>query len=584
MQTRISMKLIRIIAILLPLLWVQPLFAQSQPFVVEIDRSEISMGELLSLSVTISGSTHQAPLLPQLDGLSRVGSSTTSHRSIVNGQVTTRVIYQFWLQPTQIGEATIGAITASVDGRVHVSQPFSITVTPDSGQPQLSTPQVQDQSGNELTGQDYFVEAEVSNPNPYVGQQVDYIFRFYRALPPFFQPNFRAPTFNGFWSDQQVEQRQYQVDAARREYSVTELRTILFPTIVGPIAIEPAVINIPGGLFDPGISVRTEEVTIDARPLPLNAPDDFNGAIGQFIIDAELDDTTGVVNEPVTLKVTLYGQGNINTLPNPVWPDQPGWRTFDSTSKTETSVVDGLLTGARTYERLLVPTEPGSFTILPINYTFFDPIAEEYRSTTTDPIAITIEPGAEEAPLLPVVTSNNEDNAFELLAIDIRHIKPVPSNLIVADPPLTTQAGYWGAWGTLMLALVGSIVWQRRQQGLRGDISLMRSRQALKNARKMLKQARNTQSDTYVAAGQTLTAYLNDKFDQPVAGLTHSALADLLASRGVDSPLVERVQDCLSISEGGRYSPRGAASTSEELLDRTESIITDLEKDLSRES
>ena len=46
-----------------------------------------------------------------------------------------------------------------------------------------------------VSGQDFFIEGEVSNPNPYQGEQVMYTFRFYQAANLYDQPTFEPPHF-----------------------------------------------------------------------------------------------------------------------------------------------------------------------------------------------------------------------------------------------------------------------------------------------------------------------------------------------------------------------------------------------------
>ena len=78
-----------------------------------------------------------------------------------------------------------------------------------------------------------------------------------------------------------------------------------------------------------------------------------------------------------------------------------------------------------------------------------------------------------------------------------------------------------------------------------------------------------------------MTAYLSDKLDQPVAGLTHQALDAMLEAKGLRPELVERVNACLTDAELGRFSPEAndpAHATN--LLKEIDILIGDLEKRL----
>ncbi|MEZ4560126.1 MAG: hypothetical protein R2854_27405 [Caldilineaceae bacterium] len=77
----------------------------------------------------------------------------------------------------------------------------SITIPGDQGTSQTTVPGGEDfQAPSQLENKDLFVEALVDNPNPYVGQQIKFIFRYYEAadaLRPFAglggQPDYRPP-------------------------------------------------------------------------------------------------------------------------------------------------------------------------------------------------------------------------------------------------------------------------------------------------------------------------------------------------------------------------------------------------------
>ena len=85
----------------------------------------------------------------------------------------------------------------------------------------------------------------------------------------------------------------------------------------------------------------------------------------------------------------------------------------------------------------------------------------------------------------------------------------------------------------------------------------------------------------YSAAGQVLTTYLADKLNQPVAGLTHQALATLLGEKGVDPQLIEQVDVSLTNAELGRFSPEASdPAHAENLWKEINLLIDDLEREL----
>jgi hypothetical protein len=593
MKTRTKFLMPIVLAVLvLPFAGIGTAWAQDPgqgpgPIHAEVDRTALSTGETLLLTVTAnSASILDAPRpgLPALQGFNVVGTSTSSRISIINGEITGQVVYLYQLQPYETGELVIEPVTLTLRGQTYSTQPISVQVSQGSGAgasaPSNAQPAV---TAQELAGQDLFVEALVDNPAPYVGEQVVYTFRFYKAQDLWDQPQYTAPAFTGFWSEPQPDQQDYRVQAAGRVYRVTELRAILFPSVVGPVTIDPAMLVIPGGFFRSGQTLQTEPVELNVRPLPAGAPDGFDGAVGQFALEATVDAASGVVNEPLTWHVTLNGRGNLNAAPDPAWPEIDGWRSFESEATLHTEVRDGQLAGSRTYERLLVPSAGGEYTLPSLQYAYFDPEAGQYQVVSTEPVAVSIaagDPGAA-PPAAGDQVPPDPKQAVEQLASDIRHLKPVPARLGSSGEPVAASGLYWAAWAFPLVGAAGFFVWQRRQRYLENNLGIARSSQARRKARKALARARKQNGNAYNAAGQILTAYLADKLDRPVAGLTHQALAGLLAERGLPSDLVERVDVLLVTSELGRFAP-GADSPGHAhiLLQEVDTLIAALEKDL----
>ena len=335
------------------------------------------------------------PALPPLDGFRIMGTSSSTQMTSINGSSSVSTSYQYRLQPVRTGDLVIPALAVTIDGQQETTQPIAVTVTQGTGQPPASSSQpsapltpgglpnlfnfngdpmdllnqldqwLQTQpsgllggatsiplmSGADapvidppagLTGQDYYLEAVVDNATPYQGEQVLYSLRLYRAVSPLGQITYNAPAFSGFWSKELPDQVQYRTQAGGRPYSVTELKTALFPTVAGEVTIEPGRMQIPGDFFSAsGSEIASQPVTFNVKSLPANAPASFTGAVGNFDIAAEVDSTDGKVGEPVTQRVTVVGQGNVETVDDPVWPDAAGWRVFDSQAQTETDVRDG---------------------------------------------------------------------------------------------------------------------------------------------------------------------------------------------------------------------------------------------------
>lgn len=589
MKTTIKFALIPLTVMALLILSVTPMLAQGQPITASVDRTQLTTDDTLVLTVSVNADTFNppSPLLPALNGLAIVGSSSSSQISIINGTMSAQVVYSYRLQPFEAGEWVIEPVSVTINGQSHSTQPITIQVTPGTGAPSAApAPSTQPvtPTSTKFAGQESFVEANVDNPNPYLGEQVTYTFRYYQAGDDMFssffdQPQFEPPAFKGFWTENQTDQQQYRLQYGGRLYNVTELTTVLFPSVVGPVTIEPATLTVSGGFFSRGGRMQTRPVTLDVKQLPANAPAGFNGAVGQYQIQAAVDTTQTKVNEPVTWQVTITGQGNINAIPDPIWPEIDNWRSFESEATINSHMQNGVMAGTRTYERLLVPQAAGQYVIPGLEYSYFDPAGGHYQTITTQPVSVDVAPGDGTATQSYVPAINPGQEMVEHIATDIRHLKPVPPRLNNVNGPITESPLYWLAWGIPLMGLAGNVVWQRRQQFWQNNADLARSSKAYKKAKQSLAQANRQNNNIYSTAAQILNDYLADKFNQPVVGLTQSALAQLLAQNGLKPDLIERVKICLTDAELGHYSPDAAhPDHAQNLLKEIGVLIKDLEK------
>ena len=414
-----------------------------------------------------------------------------------------------------------------------------------------------------------FLRATVDNDRPYLGQQMTYVARIYQnsgVTLPFDEVRYQSPDFAGFWNSQLVEQDRYTETIDSEEYSVLELKTALFPTVVGTVVIDPAALTASTGNAGPQTLVESPPVPVEVRPLPVGAPSGFTGAVGRFNITADVGSDTGQVNEPVELSVTVSGEGNIEALPDPVWPEFTGWRVIESPADTASQLIAGQVAGSRTYEILLVPERAGELTIPGIGYAHFDPGQERYVEAATAAIVISVVSADGTAAIPPVPGAETVGEEESLL---MRPVKAVPPSLRQGGTELTGSAAYWAAWGIPGLIIAGALVWRRRRKALEAARAESLRRNALPNARTALARAVTAGVDPRVASADGVLSYLSARLEAPVAVMTREALLRRLREAGVQLELVDRANEILAAGEAARYAPpaggpAGAAGDAEQ--------------------
>ena len=418
------------------------------------------------------------------------------------------------------------------------------------------------------------VAASVDDDRPYIGQQVTYISKIYRRSDsPYTLDQYEPPGFRGFWNVRETEQDEYSETIDSTEYQVVELRTILFPSVVGTLEIGPGALIASASPSKAPIVVESVPVTVDVRPTPPDVPAGFTGAVGRFDISAEVDAASVRMNESVRLTVKVDGEGNIDALADPAWPEFRGWRAVESPATASSEVSDGRLVGSRTYEIVLTPETAGELAVPEISYAYFDPDLEEYVLTRTSSIVVTVAEidGGPSAPLSAVSGSQDERDASEA-----KRIKPVPPSLRWSGGETTLSVAFWAAWGIPLIVIAGAAIWRRRREAWEAALVDSRRRNALPNAQAALERTAATGDDRAVASADAVLVYLTDRFGEPLTGLTREALGERLQDAGVPAELTQKIEDTLAAGEAARYTPEASSST-DDTIKRTSKLLTELD-------
>ncbi len=153
-------------------------------------------------------------------------------------------------------------------------------------------------------------------------------------------------------------------------------------------------------------SITSNRPALTVRPLPQPAPGGFDGAVGEFTLVSKVVPETASVSEPVTWTLELQGKGN--------WPDIAGLPTRDASrdfrvvqpQARRTNKEGALFEASLSEDVVLIPTKPGTYTLGPVVWTYFDPTTGTYKTISTERVTVTVTaPAAEPTPFVaPTVT------------------------------------------------------------------------------------------------------------------------------------------------------------------------------------
>lgn len=220
-----------------------------------------------------------------------------------------------------------------------------------------------------------------------------------------------APLVAEDWSKYEFSER---VVGGERRAFVT-FRTRAIAKNPGPLKLEAAthLLSIQTGsiasFFGPQarmeqVSVTSDQPVIEVKPLPSppSGYSTFKGAVGQFRLASKVVPEKAAVGEPVTWTLELSGTGN--------WPEIAGLPARNVSNdfrvvqpKAKRTPSDAKLFDVTLAEDVvLVPTKPGTYTLGPVEFVFFDPKTGSYRKESIPPVTLTIA-----APNAPADKSNS---------------------------------------------------------------------------------------------------------------------------------------------------------------------------------
>jgi hypothetical protein len=406
------------------------------------------------------------------------------------------------------------------------------------------------------------------------------------------------PSFSNFWVEEvptDANAERYQADVGGRNYNAFPvLRRILVPTSPGEATIDSfgAQLQVRRTSGDPledffmgggsAMLVRkTDPIRLRVRPLPeAGKPADFSGAVGSFKLRATLDRAEAQVNDAVALKVTVEGDGSLQSATPPRLDSPPDLKVFEPKITDSVSTSGGKLRSVRTLEWVLVPLAPGDVRIPAVRFPYFDPAAGGYREARGEPMLLAVR--RSDRPTEGPVARG----AVEAQRRDLAFIKPLRGKLSV-DRPGLDRGGWFVTLLVLPLVLAPVLIGVGRYRSrLSQDRGLLRAKRAKGLARKRLKAAEHRMGggDTaafHEAVARALVEHVADRLDRPPAGLTYDVADEMLAAKGVDVALRRRFRACLETCDFARFVPEsGTEARKAEILKEAREIVDLLESAL----
>ena len=532
---------------------------------------------------------------PDLSGLDYYGASTSQSVSIVNGSMTVKYSVYYTVAAPNAGTYKIPPVTAEYNGKTYKSKELVITAQDNPQQNQAqnqggSQNQQQSQAEEQVSGSgNLFIDVNVNKKEVYVGQHIVLSAGFYSRYNIQEIADTKLPSYNGFWvkeisTPSRITLQQKLINGVPYSYGLLH-KKVLIPQRAGELVIEPYSIDFitREGFWDSYKRTgKSTAKTIKVKQLPSPKPDNFGGAVGSFNISMTADKEEVKLDDPLTIKVTLTGNGNIQLCEAPKVDIPSAFEAFPPKSAENIKTDDNGMSGTRTFSYVAIARQPGEITIPAVKFSYFDLASKSYKTVSTNELTIKIT--GERDSTAAAFTGGVIKSDVENLGSDIRFIKQ-GFELKSKKFGFFNSFEFWMIILVLALAFTAVILLRLQQIKNNANLAAVKNRKAGRTSRKRLKKAaeymkQNKKDEFYEEVLNALWGYLGDKLEMPASELTRDNVVDKLGDKGVPMDTVEPFVNTLNDCEFERYAPSGLARPLQDMYTRAAEAIEQMENNI----
>jgi len=305
--------------------------------------------------------------------------------------------------------------------------------------------------------------------------------------------------------------------------------------------------------------LTSKKVKINVKELPeANKPANYNGAVGSFSFDVTLDKEQTKANDPITVKTTISGKGNIKLISKPEVEFPPNFEVYDPKIAEKISSKGSEIKGSKTFEYLAIPRLPGEYKLPGISFSYFDIDKKKYITLTSPDYFIEVSKGdgITNAPASSGITKEE----IALLGEDIRFIKIGDVQLMKKEKAFYGSMVFFILLGMPFILFIFLITYLKRYKKLQSNVALLKTRRANKIARKRMVVAKkllkqNNYKEFYDEIAKAIWGYLGDKLNIQAAELSKDKAEEVFKTRNIDGELVKQVLETLDTCEMALFSP-----------------------------
>ena len=595
--------------LLIHLFTLSPLYAQT---LTGSAPSHVTVGEQFRLTYTVNtqnASDFRAGDIPdELEVLIGPNRSMQSSYQMINGHTSSSssITYTYIVSATKNGTFTIPAAHVVVGGKTIASNTLTIKVSGtaqgNSGgssrqHRQEEAEEIRD-AGSQISGSDLFIKVSANKKRVYEQEPILLTYKVY-TLVGLTSLRGDMPDLKSFYT-QEVSlptQKSFSIETFNgRPYKTTTWsQYVMFPQMTGKLQIpsitfegivvqqnrniDPfeAFFNGGSGYIEVKKKIVAPGIDIQVDPLP-ERPAGFSGGVGHFSVSASLNKTETKANDPVTLRITISGVGNLKLVKQPQVELPKDFDKYEPKITDKTKLTSAGIEGSMIYDILIVPRHQGHYELPPVSLTYFDTTAKAYKTVTSEPLTLDVAKGS--GPGAMTDFSGQQD--LQELSRDIRYIKTGDVRQQGIDEFFFGSVAYWVTLAIMALVFISLFVIFRQRAIENANVTKRRAGKANKVATKRLKKAsslmaENKPSEFYDEVLRALWGYVGDKLNIPVEQLSHDNISQRLSERGVGEETIAQFIGALDECEFERYAPGDPKGNMNKVYEKAMTAIEKIE-------
>ena len=555
-------------------------WAEDIAFDATVDRSSVAIGSFLQLTLSVSGTQSAEPVdLPEIDGFQSRYVGPSKRVSIVNGKYSSNISFLYNLYPDKVGQYQIPSLKIEIDGKGYTSNPINVRVVTSQ-----STAAGSASSAPTSLKEKIILVLTTDKTQYYLNEKISLTVRLF--ISGLSVRNIQYPDLAhvGFFVDEYQEPKTYQAISSGVRYDIVEFNVNAYPTRTGDLVLGPAKETCDvvfkntnrkrrtfsgfGGVFDDDFfggffnAYDTRSISIESSSLPVKVmslpqqgrPEEFSGAVGNFNFDITVSPKVVKVGDPITVKMKVSGEGNIDAVNLPVFKENEDFKMYDpQISQTRDEKV---------VEQVLIPRRHNVASVPEVEFSYFDVSNGEYKVVTKGPFPISVAEMEEGQELKVVGLSFNDGLLYvekETLGKDIVFIKELPGKFYRKGSRLYKNAIFACSVFLVFMSWVGLFVWYKITHRIKTDQVFARRLMAPKHAKKGLARCRKflsqkAQNAFYDALFKTIQDYFGNRLHVQPGAVTVATLKNIVQQKGMSVDIIDDIKELFDECEMVRYA------------------------------